>query len=715
MGTIKNLSISKKISLTVIGILVFTLSIYLVIFFLKNDYKVYERIEYENKQISSLLTESIRLAMASGADDTEPFVNNLSKYETIKDVRIIPTEIIAGPNNDSFDEHELDALKNKIEKNFYEEFNNSKVLRSISLLKSDKTCSDCHEAEEGEILAVVSIRQSLDKTYSEMASQKIDAFWIGLVAAILTFVFVSFFLKKILGNPIQKLSLAATDFAEGKFESSIICNSNDELGVLAKSLNEMAEKIDIQVQYLNKLPTPVSVMDRDFNITYINKKGAELLDKSQEEILGTKCYNNFKTKDCNTEFCACKTAIKEDKSISKETSAKPNNVDIPIFYSGSPIRNKSGQLIGVLEVITDLTESKEKEKYLERNTKIILEEMSKLANGDLRVKLFPEKDNDMIAELFYGFNNTVNNIKGMIEKVGETIQMTASASIQINSSTEQMAVGSQEQSTQAEEVSSAIEEMTRTIFDTSKNISSVAESSKNAGIIAREGNEVVAKTIIGMNQIAEVVTEAAKTVEKLGKSSEKIGAIIKVINEIADQTNLLALNAAIEAARAGEHGRGFAVVADEVKKLAERTTTATTEISGMIKEIQDDTKRAVSSIYSGRTEVEKGKLLTNKAGESLEKINKATNLLADLISQIATASEEQSATSEQISKSVEGISRVTRESSDGIEQIAKTAEELNILTDNLQSLIGGFKLNDAENKSNHLTRTDKKKLKELYV
>jgi methyl-accepting chemotaxis protein len=201
-----------------------------------------------------------------------------------------------------------------------------------------------------------------------------------------------------------------------------------------------------------------------------------------------------------------------------------------------------------------------------------------------------------------------------------------------------------------------------------------------------------------MNRIAEVVGNAASTVRELGNSSNQIGEIIQVIDDIADQTNLLALNAAIEAARAGEQGRGFAVVADEVRKLAERTTKATKEIAAMIKRIQEDTGNAVQSIESGTKEVETGKDLAKKAIEALDEIIGSTNSTIDAVNQVAAASEEQSSAAEQISKSIEGISSVTQESAAGTQQIARAAEDLNKLTYNLQELISRFTINEMTSK-----------------
>jgi len=202
----------------------------------------------------------------------------------------------------------------------------------------------------------------------------------------------------------------------------------------------------------------------------------------------------------------------------------------------------------------------------------------------------------------------------------------------------------------------------------------------------------VEDTVAGMKKIALVVKQSAETVQELGRSSDQIGEIIGVIDDIADQTNLLALNAAIEAARAGEQGRGFAVVADEVRKLAERTTKATKEIAGMIKKIQLDTKGAVSSMEEGTKQVDEGIKMADKAGASLHEIVGISQRVTDKVSQIAAASEQQSSASEQISKNVEAISSVTSETAAGVQQVARAAEDLNRLTENLQQLLAKFNL-----------------------
>jgi methyl-accepting chemotaxis protein len=309
--------------------------------------------------------------------------------------------------------------------------------------------------------------------------------------------------------------------------------------------------------------------------------------------------------------------------------------------------------------------------------------------------------NDEVAELATWFNTFVDKLQEILCKVSSTSNSLAAAGEQISASARQQAEGAEIQRDQTTQVATAMQEMGSTVQQVSENSNNAAAASQKAAETARQGGTVVEETLSRMRAIAQSVGETARKVQELGKQSDQIGKIIGVIDDIADQTNLLALNAAIEAARAGEQGRGFAVVADEVRKLAERTSGATKEITGMIRSIQAETKSAVTAMQAGTKEVEQGVALTTQAGSSLHKIIQMSEQVGDMVTQIATAATEQSAASEEINGNIEQIAKITTASALGAHQTTEALQDLAALASNLQRLVGQFRLGLEDDRAGH--------------
>jgi len=311
--------------------------------------------------------------------------------------------------------------------------------------------------------------------------------------------------------------------------------------------------------------------------------------------------------------------------------------------------------------------------------------------GDL-TKRVPTLGNDEIAQFGGYFNLFIEKLQKMIGKVAHVTDKVASASVELSATAEEISKGTDTLTSRASQTAAAVEEMNATVSQVAQNSGKAASLAQETVKTAKDGGSVVSDTISGMQHLSDAVSNSATIIAELGKSSDQIGEIVRVIEDIADQTNLLALNAAIEAARAGEQGRGFAVVADEVRKLAERTTKATKEIGDMIRQIQQDTRGAVESMQQGTQKVSGGVELVNKTGEALTRIVQMVSESADMIRQIAVASEEQSVATQQIANDIENVAKVTKESASGANESAKASHDLSQLAVELQGIVGSFKV-----------------------
>jgi methyl-accepting chemotaxis protein/hemerythrin len=320
--------------------------------------------------------------------------------------------------------------------------------------------------------------------------------------------------------------------------------------------------------------------------------------------------------------------------------------------------------------------------------------LEKAAAGDLSVRVTEEGVGEVLR-LSSAFNTMMNDMNNAMRKFFSVADLVRESVTLVSSNAEAMTSAAEDVAMQAGTIATASEEMSATSSDIARNCLYAAEGAQKATEQTHTGSQLVQSSSHLMENIASRVNDSARTVEGLGQRSDQIGAIVNTIQDIADQTNLLALNAAIEAARAGEQGRGFAVVADEVRALAERTTRATKEISTMIKAIQSETQTAVASMGEGVEEVKRGTAQATSSGEALEDILNQINDLAMQISQVATAAEEQTATTQEITSNIQMITDVVQRNVDNSRTTSEATALLARQVDELHELVGHFKLAKA--------------------
>ena len=322
-----------------------------------------------------------------------------------------------------------------------------------------------------------------------------------------------------------------------------------------------------------------------------------------------------------------------------------------------------------------------------------VEAMNEIAQGggDLTRRLDESGDNE-ISRLAKAFNSFAEKVRAMVSQVyGSTTQL-ASAAEEMSAIMEETNRGTQQQQSETSQVVAAMNQMTATVQEVARHATEAASAANNADLASTEGKQVVINTMKAIESLSSEVHSAANVITQLEKDSENIGTVLDVIKGIAEQTNLLALNAAIEAARAGEQGRGFAVVADEVRTLASKTQQSTQEIQEMIEKLQAGAQTAVKVMDDSRAKAEESVTQAAQAGSSLEVITNSVSLIKDMNTQIATAAEEQSAVAEEINRNVVNISEIVDRTAEGASQTSMASEELAKLAGELQHLVNAFKV-----------------------
>jgi methyl-accepting chemotaxis protein len=498
-------------------------------------------------------------------------------------------------------------------------------------------------------------RVVLESSVNELISTSMMLIIIGMCLGGVIFLLTFFRVIPSLTRPVNKIKELLNEYSLGKFDNSMAVNDNNEFGQMALMLMKLRDSQLEKIEAAKK----IAAGELDLKINYLSE--FDEVSKSFEQMVGNL---NKLLSEINFLTTAAIKGNSKARGVSKSFSGGYKQI-----------------LDGINKTLDDI--------YAPINESIIA--LEKIAEGDFRVRISKEYAGDH-EKIKNAINYVCESLGKTLVKVSESISSSASAAEQISSSTDQMASGAQEQSAQASEVAGAVEQMTKTIYESAQNSENVSRMAKESKDTAKRGREIVLSTKDSIEKVVMSFKNIASIINSLSSKSQQIGEVTQVINDIADQTNLLALNAAIEAARAGEQGRGFAVVADEVKKLAERTTNATKQIADTIRGVQTETNTANVSMVEAKELVDLGMKNTVDTEKILNEINEKSENVSQLIDQIAASGEEQSSSAEEISKSIESISNVTQQSASGIQQIALSAENLNNLTGELHTLVSNFKV-----------------------
>ncbi len=518
--------------------------------------------------------------------------------------------------------------------------------------------------EQLDNLLAISVKKA--EATTETAAAHAVAVNIILIAAMILApalaLFVGLKLIKRVTAPLAEITEVSDAIAHGDLKRKILYDKKDEIGGLADSLRKMLTGVIGEGQSIKDgVKLPMFTCDKDMVITHISEGLAPVIaafaKRPIEEITG-----KARAPEVLPEFHgkleqSLRASLSDGEIIREEHEYLLDGKTLYLDAAISPLRDLDGNIVGCMAIAVDVSASKEQQAR-------IIEQQDQMRSLGL--------------------------------EINELAQKVASASEQLSASADEQARGAKQQKSQSDSVATAMEEMTSTVMEVAQNASKTAEAATQSNDAAHKGVIQVRDAVTGIQKVADSAARLGQVLSALDGQAAEIGRIIGVINDIADQTNLLALNAAIEAARAGEAGRGFAVVADEVRKLAEKTMAATKEVTASIGAIQDGSRHAVKSMAETEMQVAAGTQATNKAGEALQEIMERIQGMTMQVSQIATAAEEQSAAAEEINASVLDIAQVASESEEGAGQTAQATRELAELSQELLNLSLSFSASEID-------------------
>jgi|GEM_PF-916926 len=474
------------------------------------------------------------------------------------------------------------------------------------------------------------------------------------LAGILALATIIFFLVRSITNPISMLTRAAERVVEGDYNAiPEESHFSGELILLQKALANLVSQISQTINYyesvLEEMATALVWTDRDGYVKRFNKAAAKLVEEdNKDRLIGEKVglafYNDSSRSTVTDKVVSEKQAL---SSIQTELDTRKGNKR-HIQIDPAPLFDENGEVASVFLTGADITDIKQQEQYI-------------------------QEQNQKLSELS--------------QQAKDVSERLASASEELSAQIEEASNGAEEQQKRSSEVATAMEQMNSSILEISRNASSAAEQSEGTKKKAKEGKEIVDHVFENMSGVNQRAQNVRSSMDQLSQEVQGINQVMDMINDIADQTNLLALNAAIEAARAGEAGKGFAVVADEVRKLAEKTMEATKEVGTTISSITSSTQKNVEEVKETERAVQETSEQSKKADAYLEEIVGLAESNAEQVQNIATSSEEQSSASEQVNQSTEEVNRTAKEASETMQQSAQAISELNKLAQDLDQIV----------------------------
>lgn len=647
-------------------------SIVFILLFLGNSYwqknSMMEEMKKTAHRYADMLQLAIREPMAKGDNTatTEKFATVSDNY---KDVEIYLTNYkgnitystttrdIRSDLNRKFDNPEIDdlfgrSLKEPIKEGILTKLNGKDVFVEVETIKNEKRCYHCHGRRQP-ILGALMMVQDVSPQFATLHESQYKGAALSFGGFITLLAALLFFMRRSIVNRIKTISDATDEFIEGNLDADFKVDSTDELGSLGEHLGEMSRQIKDQLVYnkgvLNGITVPMFVTDEKQNIDFVNAPMREIMDLDESSILGTFVGDYF-IKD--GEPLTAQAVATGDCPEGLLRYTRKDGIEFPLRYQVCPLLNAEQETVGAIAVMVDLTEEEASRKHIEQQQEALLE--------------------------------VANEVTAVSKNL---LSHSEDLSLQMN----ELTAGVDTTAMQTGQVATAMEEMNATVLEVAQNTGETAEASERANTVARDGGGVVSNTVSEIHLVTETTDKLSSMLADLSDKAENIGAVMSVINDIADQTNLLALNAAIEAARAGEAGRGFAVVADEVRKLAEKTMSATNEVETAISLIQQGTNDVVSEMDGVRGRVNNTVKMAEGAGGVLDEIVTESDKIADMVRAIATAAEQQSATSDEVNNSVTEINGLSQALSEGIQNANAGIQEVAEMAQKLSRLVERFK------------------------